>query len=352
MAAKITRDAVESYLNCKFKGHLKLSGQQGTRCEYETLLTEMRAEVRLAAIDKILAHHAGEEIPRNIPLTASTLKQGASFLLDATLEDDLVCLPFDGLKKVDGPSKLGDFHYVPMIFHEGRNVMTEQKLLLEVYGLILSRLQGRSPAYGIAWHGEDCMATRVRLFPESKKAQQLLGSLTEMACSDAEPRMFLNDHCQICEFRQRCHTQAVKEDNLSLLRGMGAKAIARQNQKGIFTVTQLSYTFRTRRQRKRVKQPATPHHFALQALALRDKKVFVHGTPTLPCKMARVYFDLEGDPESKSYYLIGLVAVVNGVETQQSYWANGEADQVSIFRSFLDFFGGSSRLFTDPLWEL
>ena len=26
---------------------------------------------------------------------------------------------FDGLKRVDGPSKLGDFHYVPVLFHEG-----------------------------------------------------------------------------------------------------------------------------------------------------------------------------------------------------------------------------------------
>src|ERR1017187_4541289 len=95
MATKITRDILESYLNCKFKGHLKLTGQQGSKCDYENLLTERRAEVRLAAIDKILARHAVEEIPRNIPLTTSALKQGASFILDATLEDDLFSLAFD-----------------------------------------------------------------------------------------------------------------------------------------------------------------------------------------------------------------------------------------------------------------
>ncbi len=107
MATKITRDILESYLNCKYKGYLKLTGQQATKSDYETLLTEMRAGVRLAAIDKIIASHSDEEIPRNIPLTISALKQGASFLLDATLEDDLVSLDFDGLKKVDGPSKHG-----------------------------------------------------------------------------------------------------------------------------------------------------------------------------------------------------------------------------------------------------
>src|SRR5450759_2281488 len=98
MAPKITRDILESYLNCKFKGYLKLTGQQGTTHDYETLLTEMRVEVRLAAIAKILASHPGEEIPRNVPLTTAALKQGASFLLDATLEDDTHSLKFDGLK--------------------------------------------------------------------------------------------------------------------------------------------------------------------------------------------------------------------------------------------------------------
>src|SRR5216684_2374574 len=119
MTTKITRDILESYLNCKYKGHLKLTGQQGTKSDYETLLTEMRAEVRLAAIDKILASRPEEAIPRNIPLTTAALKQGPSFILDPTLEDDFFSLAFDGLKKVDGPSKLGDFHYIPILFSEG-----------------------------------------------------------------------------------------------------------------------------------------------------------------------------------------------------------------------------------------
>src|SRR5437762_3303962 len=140
MAAKITRDILECYLHCKYKAHLKLTGQQGTKWDYEILLNEMRAEVRLAAIEKILARHPEEEIPRNIALTTSALKEGPSFLLDATLADDHVSLAFDGLKKVNGPSILGDFHYVPMLFHEGTKVRDEQKTLLELHGLLLSHL--------------------------------------------------------------------------------------------------------------------------------------------------------------------------------------------------------------------
>ena len=42
MPTKIARDVLESYLNCKYKGYLKLTGQQGTKSDYENLLTELR----------------------------------------------------------------------------------------------------------------------------------------------------------------------------------------------------------------------------------------------------------------------------------------------------------------------
>src|SRR5262249_38294549 len=41
MPTKITSDALESYLHCKVKGPLKLAGQQGTRCDFETILMEL-----------------------------------------------------------------------------------------------------------------------------------------------------------------------------------------------------------------------------------------------------------------------------------------------------------------------
>ena len=145
MATKITREILEAYLNCKTKAHLKLAGQQGNVSDYETLLISNRQEVRQQAIGKILARTPEGELARDIPLTAATLRAGSSFILNATLEDDLLSLNFDGLKRVDGSSKLGDFHYVPMLFHEARKVGKEQRLLLELYGLILSRLQGQMP---------------------------------------------------------------------------------------------------------------------------------------------------------------------------------------------------------------
>jgi len=46
---------------------------------------------------------------------------------------------------VEGPSKLGSFHYIPLLFSDGEKVRKEQRLVLEICGLLLSRFQGQMP---------------------------------------------------------------------------------------------------------------------------------------------------------------------------------------------------------------
>ncbi len=335
MTTKITRDIIESYLNCKYEGHLKLVGQRGIQSDYEVLLATSRDAVRRLALDKISARHAGEEVERDFALTPPALKRGAAFFLNATLEDEHIALGFDGLKRIPGPSKLGDFHYVPVLFSESRQIRKQQRALLEVYGLLLSRLQGRMPGFGILWHGRECRPTRVRLGTDPRKAGRLLEELRQMRGGEAPPRLVLNDHCAICEFRQRCHQQAVQEDNISLLRGMKEKEINAYVRKGILTVTQLAHTFRPRRKGKRTPPRANRHAHALQALAMRDKKVYVFGTPQLPASPVRIYLDVEGNPEEGFDYLVGLIVVVGDKEERHSFWAESRDQEEQIFEQFL-----------------
>jgi predicted RecB family nuclease len=356
MAAQITRDVLEGYLNCKYKAHLKLAVEQGIRSDYEGLLLERRGEVRRRAVDKIVARHKEDELARNVPLTAATLKRGPLFVLDADLEDDLVSLHLDGLKRVEGSSKLGDFHYVPVLFHEGEQVRKEQRLLLEVCGLLLTRAQGRMPASGVVWHGKECRAVKLRLGTDPRRAEQVLRDLGQMR--GGEPaRLLLYDHYQQCEFRARCHEQAVREDNLTLLRGVGEKEVKGLARKGILTLTQLAHTFRPRRKGKRQVRKTHHRYHALQALAVRDKRIYVFGTPEVPDGPVKVYLDVEGVPEEGFVYLIGLVVVrPDGTEERFSFWADTKDQERDIFERLLaevgryeDFrvycYGGYERAF-------
>ena len=45
----ITREVIEGYLNCKNKGHLKLKGEQGTKSDYEAMMSEWRIDHKRSA---------------------------------------------------------------------------------------------------------------------------------------------------------------------------------------------------------------------------------------------------------------------------------------------------------------
>jgi len=336
VGTKITTDVVESYLHCKVKAYLKLNGQKGTRSEYEEFLLQSRREVRQQAISKLAAKTSEGEITTDIPLTASSLRCGWSYVLDPILDVQPWLLRFDGLKKVQGTSILGDFHYVPMLFHEGRSVGKARKLLLELYGWLLSPIQGRHPAYGVLWHGQECRETRVRLNPDTRRCKRFWEDLMAMTSLTTPPSPILNEHCQICEFRQRCHEQAVQEDNLSLLRGMGEKELRKLNRKGIFTVAQLSCIFPLRKKGKRVKRQNQPYYFALQASAIRDKKIYVLKPPPIPKSPVRIYLDIEGNSERSFVYLVGMIVDDGGNETRYSLWADRPEDEELVFRQMLE----------------
>jgi hypothetical protein len=107
MAAKITRDIVESYLNCKYKGHLKVAGENGIKADYEAMTTAARQVSREAAVAKLAARFGPGDGCREVTVTAAILKQGKALLADAGLEHEGLSLRFDALKRRTGPPKSG-----------------------------------------------------------------------------------------------------------------------------------------------------------------------------------------------------------------------------------------------------
>src|SRR5262249_41118420 len=172
------------------------------------------------------------------------------------------------------------------------------------------------------------------LSPDPRKAERLLRDLQQVR-EAGPPRLVLNDHCQVCEFRRRCHDQAVREDNLSLLRGLGEKEVGGYARKGILTLTQLAHTFRPRRKGKRAVSQARHRYHALQALAIRDKRVYLFGTPELPDAPVRIYLDIEGLPDEGFVYLIGMTLVGGGSEEHHSFWVDTNDQEPEIFEQFL-----------------
>jgi predicted RecB family nuclease len=262
-------------------------------------------------------------------------------LADAKLEDESLSLRFDALKRAHGPSRLGQHHFLPALHHHGEKVGRQQKVLLAVLGLALARVQGVRPTAGLVARGADARLGKVRLDSKLyRQAEQIIGELERLRDGGEPPRLTLNAHCHVCEFRQGCRTKAVEEDDISLLGGVGEKELQRYHRKGIFTLTQLSCTFRPRRRGKRVKRSGHSRYSALQALSIREKKVHVLGTPYLPKKPVQVFLDAEGNEDASFAYLLGVVVVENESRRSYSFWADGPNQEVEAFDSFLDLLEG------------
>jgi transposase len=145
----------------------------------------------------------------------------------------------------------------------------------------------------------------------------------------------LNRHCAECEFQARCRKIAIEKDDLSLLARMTEQERKKLRSKGIFTVTQLSYTFRPRRRPKKQRDKREKYHHSLKALAIREKKIHIVGTPELKIEGTPVYLDVEGLPDRDFYYLIGLRIGNGDSGVQRSLWADTVADEGKIWGEFL-----------------
>jgi predicted RecB family nuclease len=225
--------------------------------------------------------------------------------------------------------------FIPLRFVFTNKLTKDDKLLLAIDAFALSEAMGRKIAVGKIIHGPDHATLRVKTLALAGEVRKRLEKIAVLLSSPAPPDLVLNRHCNECEFQARCRQKALEKDDLSLLAGMTEKERKRLHNKGIFTVTQLSYTFRPRRRPKRLRDKREKYHHSLKALAIREKKIHIVGSPELKIEGTPIYLDVEGLPDRDFYYLIGM-RIGNGESAvQHSLWADSVEDEGKIWKEFL-----------------
>ena len=202
---------------------------------------------------------------------------------------------------------------------------------------VLSEAAGREVSLGKIMHGDSQATLKVKLSSLASEVQKRIKDITTLLADNSPPDLVLNRHCHQCEFQARCRKQATEKDELSLLSGMSEKERKKLHSKGIFTVRQLSYTFRPRRRRRRAFQgKQEKFHHSLRALAIRENKI--HAIDLLDPKLnaTPVYLDVEGLPDRDFYYLIGIRVGTCGAAAEYDFWADNEEAEKRIWGEFLD----------------
>jgi predicted RecB family nuclease len=171
------------------------------------------------------------------------------------------------------------------------------------------------------------------LTPEIQKKEKLLADI-EALVNGGPPPFYKIPHCSACKFKNDCHSKLVGRDCISLLPSMSLKSLLKYHNKGITTITQLSYLFKPRR--RRAPNPQSSYLWELKALAIREQKTFVIEPPVLPHTTTAIYLDFEGTSNEQHIYLLGGLIIQESMPDEVfSFWSETkESEQANFNRLF------------------
>lgn len=331
---KLTAALFEAFLKCPTKCYLLSTGQSGSGNAYADWVREQNDDYRKEAVQRLVA--AAEDGVTETTPGAEDLKTATwRFALDLALETETMASRLDAVERVPSEGRGRPAQFIPVCFTFFNKITKDDRWLVAFDALILSEALGRGVSMGKIIHGDDHATLKVKVPSLLETVRKLSAKMSAMLSAASPPDLILNRHCGECEFRDGCRQKAVEKDDLSLLAGMSEKERKGYHSKGIFTVTQLSYTFRPRRRPKRLRDKREKYHHSLKALAIREKKIYIVGSPEIKIEGTPVYLDVEGIPDRDFHYLIG-VQIGNGeAAIQHSLWADTIEEEGKIWQSFL-----------------
>ena len=335
MRELISEEIFEAFLKCETKSYLKHEGAAGAERGCDDWQRRLVEDFKRRCAAGLRAHFREDECLVGAPLPQVLENSKYRLALDCLVQAPEIQTRVHALERVASRGKTKHSPYIPIRFVPGEKITKHDELLLAFDSLAISLASGKMPLSGKIIHGSEQKAVKVPLVELMKMSRSMVERIAAQQESPAPPPLILNKHCAECEFQARCRQVAVEKDELSLLSGMTEKERKKQHEKGIFTVTQLSYTFRPRRRPKRLASRPEKYHPALKALAIRERKIHIAGKPELSPAGTSVYLDVEGVPDRDFYYLIGLRIENGGSSIQHSFWADDISDQREVWTSFL-----------------
>jgi predicted RecB family nuclease len=331
LSPEITAATFAAHLRCPTKGWLVRTGEIPS----DKFWSSMRASIADAYKSKA-------EVDRVAPVADSSPTIDAESSVWSTKK------PMHQRRGAGLPN--GYPHVIPILYSPWERIDKSDELLLAFAALAVS--QGPRcpmPATGHIAHGQHLRLKRVNIVPLLSKAREILDTMVALAESPAASSPILNKHCPACEYQSRCRSISIEKDDLSLLSAITPKERTKFRDKGITTITQLSYGYRPRRQSRPRSTPRRTelqarHDHKLKALALKKGKIHVVGTPVVPSGGDSLFIDVEGAPDRNFYYLVGLRHHGTGEPVQWSFWADRPEDESQMWRQCL----GMLRQFEDP----
>ena len=341
-AKLVTSRLFESYLACPTKCYLQAIGEQATENDFAIWSDIRRESYRLDGLRVLKMDHS-RTIDGGEPDTGHWKHELWDFAFNQIVRAQNYEASIHAVQRVQLDRTIQSSQFIPIRFAPANKLSRSDKLISGFEALALAKVLGVKVGIAKIIHGGNGRTFKLKANALTRIVNKTIGQIASLLSSSSPPDLILNRHCPECSFQSRCRMKAVEKDDLSLLANMPDNERARLNGRGIFTVSQLSYTFRPRRRTKRLATKPEKYHQSLKALAIREGKIHVVGDPQLRIDGTAVYFDVEGLPDRDLYYLVGVrLEDAKGI-SRHSLWADKVTDEERVWYCFLDILSGINR---------
>jgi len=331
----IDDEIIESFVNCKYKAYRKLNNEHSIKTEFEILQEDQLSICKTEFYKRLSEKHGENNLLKGYNFGKNRRVPRTDVIIQPTLRTETHQISFDAIEINPDKKSNSKKIQIPILVSSKEKISKIEKLSIAIKCIILSKTCGAEYEFGKIIYGSDLKTVKFKIEPFITEAKKTLNELHKISKGEFQSLIFHKNHCKICEFQEMCQKELVEKDSLGLLHRMGEREIRRYNNKGIFTVKQLSYTFRLRKRGNRVKTKQRPYYLSLQALAIREQKVYLYDKVDLPDAKTKIFIDMEGNTDGSFIYLIGVLIVQDNKEKKHSLWANNPSDEEEIFAKLI-----------------
>ena len=269
----VSSQLFEAYTECATKCWLRSRAEPTAGNVYAEWARAQNETYHQDGLKRLLATFPENDRAIAPPISKNSKDATWRIAIDVRLRTNELESRLHAVERIASEGRGRTAQFIPYRFEFANKLTKNDKLLLAFDALLFSEAVGREVSLGKIMHGDSHATLKVKTPSLAGEVRKRIKDITALLADNSPPDLVLNRHCGQCEFQARCRTQATEKDELSLLSGMSEKERKKLHGKGIFTVTQLSYTFRPRRRRRELRGKQEKFHHSLRALAIRENKI-------------------------------------------------------------------------------
>lgn len=239
------------------------------------------------------------------------------------------------LLRIDDPSHLGPFSYIPVDIRRSHAMRKDEQMRLLFFAWLIEMKQGVYPS-----RLEMVNADREHLTVSPEQHQEAFRDLLfrlEGVCDGELPEPVYRKACEdTSPWGQACFKLAVEQDDIALLFNVTQRQLHSLRLLGVQTVHQaaeiepLDYVDR---------EPGLTFkallHVQRQAKSLVERSVIVRSAVESPRCSLEIFFDIESHPGTDSDYVYGLFTRREGKEEFLRFTAEAPEQEERLWREFL-----------------